>query len=122
MTVYGTRPEAIKLAPLIAALRASGGIHPVVAVTGQHREMPDQVHDAFGIVPDHDLDLDLMSPGATLAQIGATVLGATTELLEQDRPDLVVVQGDTSSAFFAAPLGLLPQASRRPPRGGATDG
>ncbi|MEO5748563.1 MAG: UDP-N-acetylglucosamine 2-epimerase (non-hydrolyzing) [Ornithinibacter sp.] len=100
MTIYGTRPEAIKMAPLIMALRADTHLDPVVAVTGQHREMLDQVHASFGIEPDHDLDL--MAPGSSLAEIGATVLRATTDLLRSDRPDLVVVQGDTSSAFFSA--------------------
>ena len=100
MTIYGTRPEAIKVAPLIAALQGSEHLQPVVAVTGQHREMLDQVHQAFAIKPDHDLDL--MAPGSTLAEIGARVLLATTQLLQTDRPDIVVVQGDTSSAFFAA--------------------
>lgn len=100
MTIYGTRPEAIKMAPLIMALRTNAHLDPVVAVTGQHREMLDQVHASFGIEPDHDLDL--MAPGSSLAEIGATVLRATTDLLRSDRPDLVVVQGDTSSAFFSA--------------------
>jgi UDP-N-acetylglucosamine 2-epimerase (non-hydrolysing) len=100
MLLYGTRPEAIKVAPLIAALRAHPALEPVVAVTGQHREMLDQVHATFGITPRHDLHL--MSPGASLAQIAATMLVATSELLRTDRPDLVVVQGDTSSAFAAA--------------------
>ncbi len=100
MTIYGTRPEAIKVAPLVMALRDHEHLEPVVAVTGQHREMLDQVQASFGIEPDHDLDL--MAPGSSLAEIGATVLRATTDLLRADRPDLVVVQGDTSSAFFAA--------------------
>ncbi|MEO7234008.1 MAG: UDP-N-acetylglucosamine 2-epimerase (non-hydrolyzing) [Lapillicoccus sp.] len=100
MTIYGTRPEAIKVAPLIGALRDHSRLEPVVAVTGQHREMLDQVHTSFGIEPDHDLDL--MAPGSSLAEIGAAVLSATTGLLQADRPDVVVVQGDTSSAFFAA--------------------
>ena len=100
MTIYGTRPEAIKMAPLVMALRDHEHLTPVVAVTGQHREMLDQVQASFGIEPDHDLDL--MAPGSSLAEIGATVLRATTDLLRADRPDVVVVQGDTSSAFFAA--------------------
>jgi UDP-N-acetylglucosamine 2-epimerase (non-hydrolysing) len=100
MLLYGTRPEAIKMAPLVAELRAHPVLEPVVAVTGQHREMLEQVHSAFGITPDHDLRL--MTPGAGLAQIAGTALVATSELLRADRPDLVVVQGDTSSAFAAA--------------------
>ncbi len=100
MTIYGTRPEAIKMAPLIGALREHPDLQPTVAVTGQHREMLDQVNDLFGIVPDHDLDL--MLHGATLPQLSARALLATSELLEETRPDVVVVQGDTSSAFVAA--------------------
>lgn len=100
MFVYGTRPEAIKIAPLIVALRAHPALEPVVAVTGQHREMLAQAHATFGITPHHDLRL--MSPGSSLAQIAAAVLVATSDLLRADRPDLVVVQGDTSSAFAAA--------------------
>ncbi len=100
MTIYGTRPEAIKMAPLIGALREHPALQPIVAVTGQHREMLDQVNQLFGIVPDHDLDL--MSHGATLPQLSARALLATSELLEETAPDVVVVQGDTSSAFVAA--------------------
>lgn len=100
MAVYGTRPEAIKMAPLIAAIRAHPDLESVVAVTGQHREMLDQVNVLFGITPDHDLDL--MAHGATLPEIASRTLLATSALLERDRPDLVVVQGDTSSAFTAA--------------------
>jgi UDP-N-acetylglucosamine 2-epimerase (non-hydrolysing) len=100
MAIYGTRPEAIKMAPLIAALREHPEMAPVVAVTGQHREMLDQVNDLFGITP--NFDMDLMSPGATLPQITTRTLTATSDLLDQARPDCVVVQGDTSSAFTAA--------------------
>jgi len=100
MTIYGTRPEAIKMAPLISAVRAHPALSPIVAVTGQHREMLDQVNELFEIVP--DFDMDLMSPGATLTQITTRALAATSELLGTVLPDVVVVQGDTSSAFTAA--------------------
>ena len=100
MTIYGTRPEAIKMAPLISALRKHSSLRPIVAVTGQHREMLDQVNALFDIVP--EFDLDLMSKGATLTQIATRTLTASSELLERVRPDVVVVQGDTSSAFTAA--------------------
>jgi len=100
MTIYGTRPEAIKMAPLIAALRAHPSLRPIVAVTGQHREMLDQVNALFDIVP--DFDMDLMSKGATLTQIATRTLTASSELIERVLPDVVVVQGDTSSAFTAA--------------------
>ena len=97
MTVYGTRPEAIKMAPLVAALEADDRIEPVVAVTGQHREMLDQVNALFGIRPAHDLDL--MAPGATLAEITARTVLATSALLRETRPDVVVVQGDTTTVL-----------------------
>jgi len=97
MTVYGTRPEAIKMAPLVAALAADDRIDPVVAVTGQHREMLDQVNTLFGIRPAHDLDL--MAPGATLAEITARTVLATSALLRETRPDVVVVQGDTTTVL-----------------------
>src|SRR5690242_10809045 len=100
MAIYGTRPEAIKMAPLLGALQQHPELEPVVAVTGQHREMLDQVNQLFGIVPQHDLDL--MSPGAGLAEIAARALTRVSDLLDADRPDVVVVQGDTSSAFAAA--------------------
>jgi UDP-N-acetylglucosamine 2-epimerase (non-hydrolysing) len=100
MVVYGTRPEAIKMAPLIAAFRRDNVVLPIVTVTGQHREMLDQVNDLFGIVPDHDLDL--MVPGATLTELASRTLMATGRLIEMVKPDAVVVQGDTSTAFFTA--------------------
>ena len=99
MAIYGTRPEAIKMAPLLDAMAHRPGLEPVVAVTGQHREMLDQVNHLFGIVPQYDLDL--MSPGAGLAELAARALTKVSDLLAVDRPDVVVVQGDTSSAFAA---------------------
>lgn len=100
MTIYGTRPEAIKMAPLISAIREHPALNPIVAVTGQHREMLDQVNALFEIVP--DFDMDLMSPGATLTQITTRTLAAISELLGHVLPDVVVVQGDTTSAFTGA--------------------
>lgn len=100
MTIYGTRPEAIKMAPLVEALGQHRDIEPVVAVTGQHREMLDQVNEIFGITPDHDLDL--MQPGATLTQITTRALERISNMLVQSRPDAVVVQGDTTTAFTGA--------------------
>jgi UDP-N-acetylglucosamine 2-epimerase (non-hydrolysing) len=100
MVIYGTRPEAIKMAPLVEALTVQQGLDPVVAVTGQHREMLDQVNDLFHITP--DFDLNIMRPGASLAELSARALTATSELLAKEHPDAVVVQGDTTSAFIAA--------------------
>lgn len=99
MTIYGTRPEAIKMAPLVAALVGDERVEPIVAVTGQHREMLDQVNTLFGIEPAHDLDL--MTPGASLAEITSRTVIATAELLKADRPDVVVVQGDTTTVLAA---------------------
>ena len=100
MLVYGTRPEAIKLAPLVAAMGDDQRFAPIVVVTGQHREMLDQVHEFFGIVPDDDLDIH--SPGQTLTQITNRCLQGVGRAIEVHRPDAVVVQGDTTSAFAAA--------------------
>lgn len=100
MVVYGTRPEAIKVAPVIKALQEAVGVEPVLTVTGQHREMLDQVNHLFGLTPDHDLDL--MVPGATLAQLSTRALAGIDSVIAARRPDALLVQGDTSSAFIAA--------------------
>ncbi|PWD50869.1 UDP-N-acetylglucosamine 2-epimerase (non-hydrolyzing) [Serinibacter arcticus] len=100
MTVYGTRPEAIKVAPLVAAIDASDVLEGTTVVTGQHREMLDQVNEVFGIVPDHDLDV--MSHGQSLSHLFARVLERLDPVLESVRPDAVVVQGDTSTSTAAA--------------------
>jgi UDP-N-acetylglucosamine 2-epimerase (non-hydrolysing) len=99
MVVSGTRPEAIKLAPVVRALDEHDALRPRVVVTGQHREMLDQVNDFFGITP--DVDLDLMTPGASVNAIARRVLESMETLLESGRPDAVVVQGDTTTAFVA---------------------
>jgi UDP-N-acetylglucosamine 2-epimerase (non-hydrolysing) len=100
MVIYGTRPEAIKVAPLVLALQSNRQIVVGTTVTGQHREMLDQVNELFGIEPDHDLDL--MVPGASLADLASRVLQRVAEVLAVERPDAVVVQGDTSTAFISA--------------------
>jgi UDP-N-acetylglucosamine 2-epimerase (non-hydrolysing) len=100
MTVYGTRPEAIKMAPLIEALHRSAVLEPVVVVTGQHRRMLDQVNDLFGIQP--EFDLDILVPGQTLPDITSRALTGVTEVVQRLRPNAVVVQGDTTTAFAAA--------------------
>jgi UDP-N-acetylglucosamine 2-epimerase (non-hydrolysing) len=100
MIVYGTRPEAVKVATLITALRETPGLEPVVAVTGQHRQLLDQVNELFGIVPDHDLDI--LQPRQTLADVTTRVLTGATRLIQSVRPDAVVVQGDTTTSFAAA--------------------
>lgn len=99
LLVYGTRPEAIKIAPLIPALSAEG-VRPVVAVTGQHREMLDQVNELFGIVPEHDLAVG--RDRQSLPYVTTSVLTGVSDLLAEVAPDCMVVQGDTSSAMAAA--------------------
>lgn len=100
MTVYGTRPEAIKLATLLSALDADEHFTSVPVVTGQHREMLDQVNSAFGIVPLHDLDL--MRPDQQVNAIVSGTVAGLDALLVSERPDAVVVHGDTSTAMAAA--------------------
>ncbi|MFP5390664.1 MAG: non-hydrolyzing UDP-N-acetylglucosamine 2-epimerase [Gammaproteobacteria bacterium] len=98
--VFGTRPEAIKLAPVVLAARAHGGFEVVVCVTAQHREMLDQVLAFFDIKPDYDLNL--MKPGQTLTGVTTGVLDGLAPLLADIKPDWMIVQGDTTTAFVAA--------------------
>lgn len=100
VVAYGTRPEAIKLAKVVSALHDSTSLRPVVAVSGQHREMLDQVNELFGIVPDHDLDI--IAPGQTLTQITARALQGYSEFFAANPAAAVVVQGDTTTTFAAA--------------------
>jgi len=98
--VLGTRPEAIKLAPVIQAFQAADDFHTRVVLTGQHREMVTQVMDLFGITADHDLAL--MAPKQTLTHITCSALQGLQEEFERHSPDLVLVQGDTTTAFASA--------------------
>jgi UDP-N-acetylglucosamine 2-epimerase (non-hydrolysing) len=100
MLVYGTRPEAIKMAPVVKELARHPGLRPIVVVTGQHREMLDQVNRVFGIVPDHDLNI--ITPGQSLTEITVRSLTGLEPLLRAERPDLVLVQGDTTTCFAAS--------------------
>ncbi|WEO76923.1 UDP-N-acetylglucosamine 2-epimerase (non-hydrolyzing) [Cryobacterium sp. SO2] len=100
LVVYGTRPEAIKLAPVLRAMDASQSLDPVIVVTGQHRTMLDQVNTLFGIRPHYDLDVLTGRPD--LAGITSLVMSGLGPILQERRPDLVVVQGDTSTVFSAA--------------------
>ncbi len=100
MTVYGTRPEAIKVATVIEALERDERFESIAVVTGQHREMLDQVNSMFGITPKHDLDL--MKPGQPLNSIVARAIAGIDELIVAEQPDVVIVQGDTSTAMAAA--------------------
>ena len=100
MVLYGTRPEAIKVAPLISRLESSEAFEVIPVVTGQHREMLDQVNQLFGIVPAHDFDL--MVHGAGLDALAARALTAASDCIRAEAPDGIVVQGDTTTAFISA--------------------
>lgn len=97
MIVFGTRPEAIKMCPLVEELKKSSKFETIVCVTGQHREMLQQVLDVFSIVPDYDLDI--MKEGQTLYSITTTILDKIKPILETERPDIVLVHGDTTTTF-----------------------
>ena len=100
LVVFGTRPEAIKMAPLVKLLQKDNALDCRVAVTAQHREMLDQVLQLFNIRPDHDLDI--MRTGQTLFDITARALGGLKPVLEKEKPELVLVHGDTTTTFAAA--------------------
>ncbi len=100
MSIFGTRPEAIKMAPLVKKLNEDPQIRSVLCVTAQHREMLDQVLDLFGLTPDYDLNI--MKPNQTLSMITANVLTGLDHILEKEKPDIVLVHGDTSTTFSAA--------------------
>ena len=100
MLVFGTRPEAIKMCPLVNELKRRPELKTVVCVTGQHRQMLDQVLEAFGVVPDYDLSI--MKDKQTLFDITSNILNRIKEVLEQVRPDVVLVHGDTTTTFVTA--------------------
>jgi UDP-N-acetylglucosamine 2-epimerase (non-hydrolysing) len=100
LSVFGTRPEAIKMAPLVNALAQTVGIEARVAVTAQHREMLDQILNLFGIAPDYDLNL--MKPGQGLTEITVGILAGLKRVIEDFAPDLVLVHGDTTTTLAAS--------------------
>ncbi len=100
MVIFGTRPEAIKVAPAVMALQASPRFHPTVVVTAQHRSMLDQVLALFSITPDHDLDI--IEPRQTLTDVTVRALGGLAPVIESEVPDVVLVQGDTTTTFVGA--------------------
>ena len=97
MTVFGTRPEAIKMAPLVKELQSREEIEQITCVTAQHRQMLDQVLETFQIKPEYDLDI--MKQGQTLNDVVQRVLGSISEVLEKEKPDIVLVHGDTTTTF-----------------------
>lgn len=104
MTVYGTRPEAIKVAPVIKALEADDRFESIAVSTGQHKEMLEQVNSMFGIKPAHDLGL--MKPGQGLNEIVSRALAGLDEIITEVEPDVIISQGDTSTAMAAAMAGF----------------
>ncbi len=100
LLVFGTRPEAIKMCPLVNELKTRSGLETVVCVTGQHRQMLDQVLDTFGVTPDYDLSI--MKERQTLFDITEAILTRIRSVLDKVRPDVVLVHGDTSTTFVTA--------------------
>ena len=100
MVVFGTRPEAIKMCPLVKELKTREKLNTVVCVTGQHREMLDQVLDAFDVVPDYDLSI--MKANQTLFDVTINILQKMKAVLEEVKPDIVLVHGDTSTTFVTS--------------------
>lgn len=100
MTVFGTRPEAIKMCPLVNELKSRDNIETVVCVTGQHREMLDQVLEVFDVVPDYDLSI--MKSKQTLFDVTVNILEKMKDVLEEVKPDVVLVHGDTSTTFVTS--------------------
>lgn len=100
MSVFGTRPEAIKMAPLVRALQEDPQIESVLCVTAQHRQMLDQVLELFELTPDYDLNI--MQPNQTISMITANVLTGMEPVLAKEKPDVVLVHGDTSTTFVTA--------------------
>lgn len=100
LTIFGTRPEAIKFTPVIREIEKHKSMEAVVLVTAQHREMLDQVLEIFKITPDYDLNI--MKPGQTLSEITSRALLGIEKIINKEKPDLVLVQGDTTTAFVGA--------------------
>ncbi len=100
MTVFGTRPEGIKMAPIVKELEKREGVETVVCITAQHREMLDQVLNLFHIEPDYDLDI--FSPGQTLTEITTRALMGLEDVIKAEKPDVLLVQGDTTTVFSGA--------------------
>ncbi|KYH13842.1 non-hydrolyzing UDP-N-acetylglucosamine 2-epimerase [Staphylococcus kloosii] len=109
MTIFGTRPEAIKMAPLVKELQQTDSLKPVVVVTAQHREMLDSVLKTFEIIPDYDLDI--MKRDQTLSQISSRVITKLDDIIQFEKPDMVLVHGDTMTTFAGGLAAFYNQVS-----------
>lgn len=107
LTIFGTRPEAIKMAPLVKKLNRDSRIESILCVTAQHREMLDQVMELFELVPDYDLNI--MKPNQTISQITSNVLMGLEKILIKEKPDIILVHGDTTTTFASALAGFYHQ-------------
>ena len=107
ISIFGTRPEAIKMAPVVKELESRDGIESIVCVTAQHRNMLDQVLEVFKITPDYDLNI--MKPNQTLSHITSEVLRGIEEVIVKEQPDVVLVHGDTTTAMAASLAALYQQ-------------
>lgn len=120
LIIFGTRPEAIKMAPVVAEFQRRPECEVKVCFSGQHREMVEQVLEVFGLVP--DFDLAVMKKGQTLTEVTTGVLAGMKRLLEQYAPDMVLVQGDTTTVLGGLAGSVLPPDSGRACRGRIADG
>jgi UDP-N-acetylglucosamine 2-epimerase (non-hydrolysing) len=109
LSIFGTRPEAIKMAPLVVKLKQNAQIDSAVCVTGQHREMLDQVLELFDITPDYDLNV--MKKNQSLSEVTSRIINNLSPILEEYQPDLILVHGDTTTTFSAALSGFYHQVS-----------
>lgn len=107
LSIFGTRPEAIKMAPLVKATEEDPRFESIVAVTAQHRQMLDQVLDVFNITPDYDLNI--MKDGQTLTDITSRVIRELDAVIEDAKPDIMLVHGDTTTTFAASVAGFYHQ-------------
>jgi len=117
--IFGTRPEAIKLAPLVRAMLESPELTPVVCLTAQHREMLDQVMDLFGLPANHDLNI--MRANQTLAGLTSRLIENLDQVVREEAPSVVVVQGDTTSTFCGALAAFYRAATTRGPKSDEPD-
>ncbi len=115
LSIFGTRPEAIKMAPLVRALAAEPGIDSRICITGQHQSMLQQVLDMFELKADYSLDV--MRPGQTLNSLTAALYAAIDPILDEMQPDKVLVHGDTTSADGGSDVGVPSPHPHRPCRG-----